>query len=272
MRQHISVEVRSLTKDFGGVTAVDDVSFRHDTGGVIGLIGPNGAGKTTLFNILSGADKPTSGSIALDGQDVTGQAPYKMNHRGVARTFQNLEVFTSLTVAENVMISRQRFMARGPLLSMITPAHSGNVRRQREYVQNLLEQAGVGEYADEFVGNLPYGDQRRVEIARAMATEPKLLLLDEPLAGLSRAESVGLTELMTQTATDGVTIVLVEHDVASVMGVSDRVLVLNTGQLLADGTAAQIQDDPRVQAAYLGVAPESTAEPATDNTAGRNAE
>jgi len=272
MSQHVSVEVRSVTKDFGGVSAIDDVSFHHDTGGVIGLIGPNGAGKTTLFNILSGADRPTSGSIVLNDEDVTGQAPYRMNHRGVARTFQNLEVFTSLTVAENVMVSRQRFMGRGPLLSMITPANSGNVRRQREYAQQLLERAGVDQYADEFVGNLPYGDQRRVEIARAMATEPQLLLLDEPLAGLSRAESAGLTELMTQTAADGITIILVEHDVASVMGVSDRVLVLNTGQLLADGTAAQIQHDSRVQAAYLGVSPQSSTDQTNDDTAARDAE
>jgi ABC-type branched-subunit amino acid transport system ATPase component len=249
----ISLEVSALTKAFGGVKAVDAVSLTHSTGGVIGLIGPNGAGKTTLFNMLSGAVRPTSGSVSLDGVDVTGLRPDRMNRAGVARTFQNLQVFGSLTVLENVLVARERFLRRGAVSAML--GLRGERRAEEEHAvaaAELLARVGVASRASEPVASLPYGLQRRVEVARALASQPRLLLLDEPLAGLSRAESADLTALMRDVAATGVTVLLVEHDVAAVMSVSDRVVVLNHGQLLADGTAAAVQADPRVRAAYLG--------------------
>lgn len=253
MTESIALRVAQLTKQFGGVTAVEDVSFEHDSGGVVGLIGPNGAGKTTFFNMLSGAIAPTSGSVHLEGRDVTGMRPNRMNRAGVARTFQNLQVFGSLTALENVLVAREQFVRTGALRAMVAFGRRGSYEREHlERSHELLKLVHVDEYADESVANLPYGLQRRVEFARALASEPRLLLLDEPLAGLSRAESADLTELMRLVAASGVTVVLVEHDVASVMEVSDRVLVLNVGRLLADGTAAEVQADARVRAAYLG--------------------
>jgi len=246
----IAIELDRLTKVFGGVTAVKDVTVRHDSGGVVGLIGPNGAGKTTLFNMVSGAIAPTSGTSRLDGRDVTGLRPDRMNHAGVARTFQNLQVFGSLTVEENVLVARERFLRAGALRSML--GRRAAEGEHRAVARELLARVGMGEHARENVAALPYGMQRRVEIARALASEPRLLLLDEPLAGLSRAESRDLTDLMREVADSGVTVLLVEHDVAAVMGVSDRVLVLNVGELLADGPAEVVQRDERVRAAYLG--------------------
>lgn len=246
----ISIEVEQLTKRFGGVTAVKDVTVRHDSGGVVGLIGPNGAGKTTLFNMVSGAITPTSGTIRLDGRDVTGLRPDRMNHAGVGRTFQNLQVFGSLTVEENVLVARERFMRAGALRSML--GLRGDEAEHRARARELLERVGMRGQESTMVTSLSYGMQRRVEIARALASEPRLLLLDEPLAGLSRAESSDLTDLMRTVADTGVTVLLVEHDVAAVMDVSDRVLVLNLGELLADGPAAEVREDERVRAAYLG--------------------
>ncbi len=247
----IRLELVELTKRFGGVRAVDAVSVDHDSGGVIGLIGPNGAGKTTLFNMISGAVQPTSGSIRLDGRDVTGRRSDLMNRAGVARTFQNLQIFASLTVLENVLVAREQFVRSGPLRAMLR-LRGGYEAQHHARARDLLDLVRVGEHADSMATALPYGLQRRVEIARALASEPRLLLLDEPLAGLSRAESTDLTDLMRDVAQRGVTVLLVEHDVASVMGVSDRVLVLNVGRLLADGTPARVQADPAVRAAYLG--------------------
>lgn len=247
----IHLQVNRLTKRFGGVTAIEDVSLTHDSGGVVGVIGPNGAGKTTLFNVLSGAVVPTSGRIELDGRDVTGLRPDRMSEAGVARTFQNLQVFGSLTVLENVQVARQR-LARHGLARALLGRDTAYQRPHAEAATALLEATGVAEHSAALVGSLPYGLQRRVEIARALAGEPRLLLLDEPLAGLSRAESADLTALMRQVADRGITVLLVEHDVAAVMEVSDRVVVLNLGSVLADGTAAQVRSDERVRAAYLG--------------------
>lgn len=249
-QEPISIEIEDLTKTFGGVTAVKDVTVHHDSGGVVGLIGPNGAGKTTLFNMVSGAIAPTSGSIRMAGQDVTGLRPDRMNRAGVGRTFQNLQVFGSLTVEENVLVARERFLRAGALRSMLGGRGGEDAHRSR--ARELLDQVGMGAHAGQMVTSLSYGMQRRVEFARALASEPRLLLLDEPLAGLSRAESTDLTALMRSVAETGVTVLLVEHDVAAVMDVSDRVLVLNVGELLADGTAAEVQHDERVRAAYLG--------------------
>jgi len=242
-----------LTKRFGGVTAVDDVTLEHSAGGVLGLIGPNGAGKTTLFNMLSGAIAPTSGRIELDGRDLSGLRPDQVNRAGIARTFQNLQVFGSLTVTDNVLVARERHTRGGVVRAMLGVTGGRRAEdEQRELARDLLAKVGLERLGDQPAASLPYGLQRRVEVARALASQPSLLLLDEPLAGLSRAESADLGELMRSVAAGGVTVLLVEHDVSTVMAISDRVVVLDHGTLLADGTAAEVQADPRVRAAYLG--------------------
>lgn len=252
MTAPVKLELDELTMRFGGVTAVDHVSLRHDSGGVLGLIGPNGAGKTTLFNMLSGVIEPISGRIMLDGEQLSGQRPDKVAQRGVARTFQNLQVFGSLSALDNVAVAASAG-AGGGLWRALLPWHSARaIADSPEAVARvLLDRVGVGGRADSLVSALPYGIQRRVEIARALAVRPRLLLLDEPLAGLSRAESTDLADLMRELAAE-LTVVLVEHDVATVMQVSDRVVVLDHGSLLADGAPAEVQADPRVRAAYLG--------------------
>ena len=253
MTSHVQLRLDRLTKRFGGVTAVDAVDLEHSNGGVLGLIGPNGAGKTTLFNMLSGAVAPTSGHVELDGRELTGLRPDQVNRAGVARTFQNLQVFGSLTVADNVLVARERHTRGGVVRAMLGLTHGRRAEEaQRELAYELLAKVGLDRRANEPAASLPYGLQRRVEVARALASEPRLLLLDEPLAGLSRAESAELGVLMREVAAEGVTVLLVEHDVSTVMTISDRVVVLDHGTLLADGTAAEVRADPRVRAAYLG--------------------
>ena len=242
-----------LTKRFGGVSAIDDLDLEHRTGGVLGLIGPNGAGKTTVFNMLSGAILPTSGRIELDGHDVTGLRPDQMNGRGVSRTFQNLEIFGSLSVLDNVLVARERYVRGGALGAMLgLPSGRRAAREQEAFARELLARNGLAGLAEQPAASLPYGLQRRVEVARALASQPRLLLLDEPLAGLSRAESASFATLMDQVTDEGVTVLLVEHDVTTVMSVSDRVVVLDHGSLLADGPPDAVAADPRVRAAYLG--------------------
>ncbi|WP_018347941.1 ABC transporter ATP-binding protein [Longispora albida] len=248
-----TLELSQVTVRFGGVVAVDGVTLRHDTGGVVGLIGPNGAGKTTLLNALSGVGRLTSGQIRLDGQVVSGLTADKVARHGVARTFQNLQLFGSLTVLENVLVPQLPGHWASALAGIFgLPSGRRMHREVRATAAGLLDQVGLTPYADTVASSLPYGLQRRVEIARALAGRPRVLLLDEPLAGLSRSESVDLTDLFAKLAADGMTVVLVEHDVASVMSVSSRVLVLDRGALLADGTPAQVTADPAVRTAYLG--------------------
>lgn len=249
-----TIRVEGLNKAFGGIRAISDLSFTHDTGGVFGLLGPNGAGKTTLFNLMSGMDTPTSGSVRVDDVEVTTLRPDQVAHHGVARTFQNLQIFHNLTVLENVYVARTTREA-GHVLSAIigSPRVRQLQAREKAHARHLLERVGLDEqYHDLPAATLAYGLQRRVEIARALATEPRLLLLDEPLAGLSRAESADLLRLVCAVADQGTTVLLVEHDVASVMDVSNRILVVDRGQLLADGTPTAVRDDPKVRAAYLG--------------------
>jgi branched-chain amino acid transport system ATP-binding protein len=235
------LELRDATVRYGGVTAVDGLSLRHGDGGVIGLIGPNGAGKTTLLNALSGVARLTSGRIRFGGRDVTRLRPAQVARLGVTRTFQNLQVFGSLTVLENVLVPRLARHWGAAVAEMVgLPAARRRGAADRAHARSLLART------------LPYGLQRRVEIARALAGDPGLLLLDEPLAGLSRSESTDLTDLFRQVAGDGVTVLLVEHDVTSVLAVSQRVVVLDHGSLLADGTPEKVAADPSVRAAYLG--------------------
>ncbi|HEX5597991.1 MAG TPA: ABC transporter ATP-binding protein [Micromonosporaceae bacterium] len=247
-----ALEINSLVMRFGGVTAVDGLTLRHDSGGVIGLIGPNGAGKTTVLNLLSGALRPTSGTVTLDGRRLDGRKPDRIARLGVARTFQNLQTFTSLTVRENVQVPLSAQAATRPLTGLVALLSRRDATVHRERADQLLADVGLLDLADQPASSLPYGLQRRLEVARALAANPRLLLLDEPLAGLSRAETGDLTTLFTQVAARGVTVLLVEHDVASVLAVSRRVIVLDHGALLADGPPDQVAANPAVRAAYLG--------------------
>ena len=247
-----TLEISGLVKRFGGVTAVDGLTLRHDTGGIVGLIGPNGAGKTTVLNLLSGALRPSAGSVTLDGHRIDGRLPDRIARLGVARTFQNLQTFTSLTVRENVLVPLAAKTAARPFVGVLALLTGRDAAAHRDRADELLADVGLLDLADQPAGSLPYGLQRRLEVARALAANPRLLLLDEPLAGLSRAESAALTTLFSEVAARGVTILLVEHDVASVMAVSKRVVVLDHGALLADGTPEQVAADPAVRAAYLG--------------------
>lgn len=248
-----TLEMSSVTVRYGGVMAVAELTLNHDRGGVVGLIGPNGAGKTTLLNVLSGAVRATSGRMRLNGNDLTHAKPHRIARLGISRTFQNLQTFGSLSVLDNVLLPRlahSRGLAVAEMVAL--PYARRKVRHERGVALELLASAGVADYAQRMAGSLPYGLQRRVEIARALACDPSLVLLDEPLAGLSRSESSDLTDLFRTVAADGVTVLLVEHDVASVMSTSDRVLVLDHGRLLADGTPDEVSNDPAVRTAYLG--------------------
>ncbi|SMD26505.1 ABC transporter ATP-binding protein [Kibdelosporangium aridum] len=232
----MDIEVTRATMRFGGVRAVDDLSFRYAAGGVLGLIGPNGAGKTTLLNALSDVSRLDSGRIRLRGNDITRLGPEKVARLGVARTFQNLQVFGSLSVLDNVLVPRWA-LGKGA---------------DRAAGLAVLDRVGIAEHADRLAGTLAYGLQRRVELARALAAEPELLLLDEPLAGLSRVEGNRAAELFADLADDGITVVLVEHDVSSVLAVSRHVVVLDRGTVLASGTPDEVVADHAVRRAYLG--------------------
>jgi branched-chain amino acid transport system ATP-binding protein len=248
------LEVDNVTMRFGGVTALDQVDFDIKEGEILGLIGPNGAGKTTCFNVMTGVYQATSGQVRFDGQSLAKRKRHDITKLGIARTFQNIRLFKTMTALENVMVGADARSKVGLLNALFrTRLHRRTEAEAERVAYELLDFVGVGGRADELAANLSYGDQRRLEIARAMATKPKLLCLDEPAAGFNPAEKQRLMELIRKVREQGYTVLLIEHDMRLVMGVTDRIVVLEFGRKIAEGTPAEIRDNPAVIAAYLGV-------------------
>jgi branched-chain amino acid transport system ATP-binding protein len=250
------LQAEGVTMQFGGLRALNDVSFGLTEGEIIGLIGPNGAGKTTLFNCLTGLYSPTAGTVQLRGRALP-EDPAKVTELGVARTFQNIRLFPSMTAQENVLVGRHARMKQSPISSLL---HGPGFRRSEAAAAarsaELLEIVGLTRFSDELARNLPYGDQRRLEIARALATDPSVLLLDEPTAGMNAQETEATRQLIQQIRELGVSVVVIEHDTKFIFTLCDRVLVLVQGELLVEGTPDEVRGDPRVIEAYLGAPPE----------------
>jgi branched-chain amino acid transport system ATP-binding protein len=243
----------SLSKNFGGLRVLDDVSLVVPERGIFGLIGPNGAGKTTVFNLVTGLLTPSAGIIDFFGRRLNGMAPHEITRAGVARTFQNIRVFKEMSLLENVLVAmggKGHYNALGLMLAL--PGHRAAERRERETAEDLLSRVGLAHKTDFAAGNLSYGEQRRLEIARALATEPKLLLLDEPAAGMNSVEKQQLMEEILKLEESGIGILIIEHDMRFVMSLCDQITVLNFGQVIAQGTPNEIRANPDVIEAYLG--------------------
>ena len=247
------LELTKITKNFGGISALTDVSFKIEQGQIFGLIGPNGAGKTTMFNIITNMFLPTSGEISFVGENISGIKPHKITDKGICRTFQNIRLFSQMSVLENVLVGGHCRSNSGVLHSVFRTKKQRNEENDLHTKSlDLLELVGLLEFQDVIAENLSYGQQRRLEIARALASNPKLLLLDEPAAGMNESETDDLFDLIKKVQKRGVTVLLIEHDMPFVMKLCDRIAVLNFGKKLAEGTPEEIQNNQAVIEAYLG--------------------
>ncbi len=248
------LDAKNISVVFGGLVAVNDVSFTIPEGSIVSLIGPNGAGKTTFFNVLTGLYDSTSGSVHFDGQDITGNAPHKIAAGGMARTFQNIRLFGLMTAQENVMVAMHSHMKSGVLATTFhTKKQQAEEEEAKRFAQELLDFVGIGNTTYEYARNLSYGDQRRLEVARALALRPKVLLLDEPTAGMNPNESKAFVDFVYRVRDErGVSILLIEHDMSVVMQVSERITVLDRGENIAEGSPSDIKNNTRVIEAYLG--------------------
>ena len=253
MEQKRLLEIDHVTMQFGGLTALNDVDFQIRSGEILGLIGPNGAGKTTCFNVMTGVYQATRGMVRFEGRNLAKTDRHKITKLGIARTFQNIRLFPDMTAVENVMVGADTHHTTSVISALLhLPKHSREEKAGLAKAHELLDFMGIGDRADDAAKNLPYGYQRRLEIARAMATEPKLLCLDEPAAGFNPAEKIELMGLIRTIRDQGYTVLLIEHDMNLVMGVTDRIVVLDFGRKIAEGSPAEIRANPAVIAAYLG--------------------